>query len=87
MTTRQLLSLAHNGVARAESDADGQWCVELVLRGQDVRCLEVDPLNPAVVYAGTQGQGVFRSADGGRSWRPAGLQTEADMKGTLIVEP
>jgi photosystem II stability/assembly factor-like uncharacterized protein len=74
MTTRRLLALAHNGVARAECDADGQWIVERVLSGQDVRCLDVDPLNPQVVYAGTQGQGVFCSEDGGRSWQPAGLQ-------------
>jgi photosystem II stability/assembly factor-like uncharacterized protein len=74
MTSRRLLSLAHSGVAHAECDADGRWAVERVLSGQDVRCLEVDPLNPEVVYAGTQGQGVFRSEDGGRNWRPAGLQ-------------
>jgi photosystem II stability/assembly factor-like uncharacterized protein len=74
MTTRRLLALAHNGVARAERDADGRWTVEQVLSGHDVRCLEVDPLNREVVYAGTQGQGVLRSQDGGRSWRPAGLQ-------------
>jgi photosystem II stability/assembly factor-like uncharacterized protein len=74
MTSRRLLALANKGVARAEQRADGQWVVEQVLAGQDVRCLEVDPLNPEVVYAGTQGQGVLRSEDGGRCWRPLGLQ-------------
>src|SRR5258706_5760338 len=74
MITRRLLALAHKGVARDECNADGRWAVEQVLSGQDVRCLEVDPLNRQVVYAGTQGQGMFRSEDGGRSWRPAGLQ-------------
>jgi photosystem II stability/assembly factor-like uncharacterized protein len=74
MTSKRLLALAHKGVARAEQRAGGQWAVERVLSGQDVRCLKVDPLNPQVVYAGTQGQGVFRSEDGGRSWRPVGLQ-------------
>lgn len=74
MTIKRFLALAHNGVARAGRSADGQWAVEQVLAGQDVRCLEVDPLNPDVVYAGTQGQGVLRSDDGGRNWRPLGLQ-------------
>jgi hypothetical protein len=74
MTTRRFLALAKGGIARAERGADGQWVVVQVLAGQDVRCLEVDPINPDVVYAGTQGQGVFRSEDGGRSWRPLGLQ-------------
>ena len=73
MTSRRLLALGHNGVARAECGANGRWVVERVLSDQDVRCLEVDPLNSEVVYAGTQGQGVFRSEDGGATWRPAGL--------------
>jgi hypothetical protein len=73
MTARRLFALAAQSVVRAERGADGQWAVERVLTGPDVRCLEVDPLTPDVVYAGTQGQGVFRSADGGRDWRPVGL--------------
>ncbi len=73
MPAKRLFALGSQSVARAERGAAGQWAVERVLTGQDVRCLEVDPLDPQVVYAGTQGQGVFRSADGGRSWRPAGL--------------
>jgi hypothetical protein len=32
-----------------------------------VSALVIDPLNPAVVYAGTS-NGVFRSANGGASW-------------------
>jgi photosystem II stability/assembly factor-like uncharacterized protein len=59
---------------RAERSPAGDWTVEQVLAGQDVRCLAVDPLDPDVVYAGTQGQGVFRSHDGGLSWHPLGLQ-------------
>jgi hypothetical protein len=47
MSSRRLLALAHNGVARAECDADGQWSVERVLSSQDVRCLDVDPLRVA----------------------------------------
>jgi hypothetical protein len=74
MTARRFLALAKGGVARAERAVGGQWVVEQVLAGQDVRCLEVDPLNPDVIYAGTQGQGVFRSEDGGRSWQSAGLE-------------
>lgn len=74
MTARRLLALGSQCVVHAEHSTGGQWTVERVLTGQDVRCLAVDPLNPDLVYAGTQGQGVFCSADGGRNWRPAGLQ-------------
>lgn len=70
----RLLALTSQGLARAMRGAnDGSWTVERVLVGQDVRCLAVDPLNPELIYAGTQGQGVFRSTDGGDNWRPAGL--------------
>lgn len=73
MPSHRLFALSNKSLARAECDTNGQWAVERVLAGQDVRCLEVDPLNPQRIYAGTQGQGVFRSADGGRTWQPAGL--------------
>jgi len=42
------------------------------MAGQDVRCLAIDPQHPALVYAGTQGNGVLRSDDGGKTWRAAG---------------
>lgn len=73
MTSHRLFALSNKSLARAECGANGQWTVECVLVGQDVRCLEVDPLNPEVIYAGTQGQGVFRSVDGGHHWQAAGL--------------
>jgi photosystem II stability/assembly factor-like uncharacterized protein len=68
-----MLALASNAVVRADRGAGDAWTVERTLIGHDVRCLEVDPLNRDRVYAGTQGQGVFVSDDGGRNWRPAGL--------------
>ncbi|UCC61682.1 MAG: hypothetical protein JSV36_12860 [Anaerolineae bacterium] len=61
------------GLARAEQKANGDWSVEFLLRDQDVHCLAVDPLDPEVIYAGTQGEGVLRSNDRGRTWGPAGL--------------
>ena len=64
------------GIARAEKDAQGAWSVAQLLQGQDVRCLLAHPLDPAVVYAGTQGQGVLCSADRGRTWHAAGLRGE-----------
>jgi photosystem II stability/assembly factor-like uncharacterized protein len=40
-----------------------------------VRAIQADPLEPGTVFAGLNGQGVYRSGDGGRTWRPlnAGL--------------
>jgi hypothetical protein len=62
-----------NGLARASRLPDNEWSTEFLIVDQDVRCLASDPLNPHVVYAGTQGSGVLRSDDRGRTWRPVGL--------------
>lgn len=60
------------GLARAWYEGD-DWQVASVLAGEDVRCLATDPRRPDMVYAGTQGNGLWRSADRGNTWQRAGL--------------
>lgn len=36
----------------------------------EVRALVIDPSTPSIFYAGTQGQGVFKSTDRGATWNP-----------------
>jgi len=74
-----------SSLARAEQGSDGNWSVKYPLKGQDVRCLAADPLNPGVVYAGTQGNGIFRSEDNGETWTAAGL--EGQIVKALAVSP
>lgn len=73
MKTGIFLATGGNGIQRA-FHSNGEWSIDEPLTGEDVRCLAVDPLNRSVVYAGTQGNGVFRSIDHGRTWRTAGLR-------------
>jgi photosystem II stability/assembly factor-like uncharacterized protein len=73
MNANTFIATTGNGLARAGRDANDEWSVEFLLADQDVRCLAADPLNPAVLYAGTQGNGVLRSNDKGKSWQPAGM--------------
>jgi photosystem II stability/assembly factor-like uncharacterized protein len=73
MKAKVFLAATGSGVSRAERSSGGDWSVEFLLPGQDVRCLAADPLKPNLVYAGTQGQGVLRSEDGGRTWQSVGL--------------
>ena len=73
MSVKAFLATTGDGVAYAKPGTGGTWSVEMLLPEQDVRCLAVDPLDPAVVYAGTQGHGVLRSTDRGKTWHPAGL--------------
>jgi len=72
MKTNIFLAITGADVARAVF-VDGGWTVLHLLAGQPVACLAADPLRPGVVYAGTRGDGVLRSDDGGQTWQPAGL--------------
>jgi photosystem II stability/assembly factor-like uncharacterized protein len=59
-----------------------------------VGCVSLDPGNPEVVWVGTgenvsgrhvgYGDGVYRSTDGGRSWRNMGLATSEHISRILI---
>jgi photosystem II stability/assembly factor-like uncharacterized protein len=51
---------------------DGRWQAERQLEGLPAQCVAADPLRPERVYCGTFGRGLWRSEDGGASWRPAG---------------
>jgi photosystem II stability/assembly factor-like uncharacterized protein len=44
------------------------------LDGQLPTCLAADPLRPGVAWCGAGSGGVFRSEDGGDTWRAAGLE-------------
>ncbi|MGD8794976.1 MAG: hypothetical protein PVF47_20680, partial [Anaerolineae bacterium] len=70
---RILLATSGEGLARAECDAGGRWSVASQLEGEPVRCITGIAGRPDVVYAGTQGHGVLRSADRGQTWQPAGM--------------
>src|SRR5687768_12178093 len=74
MKASLFISTTGKGIARASKRGSEGWDVEHLMPGEDVRCLAIDPLNSSVVYAGTQGNGVFRSDDKGRTWRQAGMQ-------------
>lgn len=66
-----LIATTHRGIERAERSG-GDWRVDSGLTEHDVRCLGLSA--DGVALAGTQGDGVFRSEDGGATWTPSGLQ-------------
>ncbi len=61
-----------------------------------IGCLTIDPENPYVIWAGTgennsqrsvgYGDGVYKSQDGGKSWKNMGLK-ESEHIGKIIVDP
>lgn len=85
MNAKVFFSTTWPGIARAALEENEQWTVTNLLQDQDVRCLAVDVLNKNVLYAGTQGNGVLKSVDGGLTWRPGGLQGQ--IVKALAVSP
>ena len=75
------------GVARSEDG--GQNFTQLPgIRGESVRALVLAPSNPRILVAGSL-SGVFRSLDGGRSWRRISPEGHIDLKNveSLAVDP
>ena len=72
MNAKIFISTTGNGISRAEC-IEGNWIVESLLAGEDVRCLAHDPLNQCIVYAGTQNNGILHSDDYGKTWSHQGL--------------
>lgn len=70
--SRIFLAIADRRVVRAEC-VNGDWQVAKVLEEPEPVTLAADPSDANIVYAGTQGNGVYRSDDRGQSWTPLGL--------------
>ncbi len=73
LSSRTFLAVANRRVVCATCCNDSSWQVATVLDGPMPVTLAGDPNHPDVVYAGTQGNGVYRSVDRGLSWAPLGL--------------
>jgi hypothetical protein len=52
-----------------------------------VRCLAVEPTNADTVYAGAASGGVWKSADGGLTWRPLWDNQESLAIGGIAIAP
>lgn len=53
----------------------------------NVEALVIDPVTPAVLYAGTLGGGVFKSTDGGGSWASVNTGLTDKYVQTLVIDP
>ena len=65
-------------VSYATTDGGGRWNPGTGLPNSSVNVVAIDPLNPSTLYAGlggrsTKARGVFKSTDGGNTWRSSGL--------------
>ncbi len=63
-----LLVESEGGIMRTK-DAGATWTVVNFTAATDVGSLVIHPTDPAIAYAGTYGGAVYKTEDGGESWR------------------
>ncbi len=69
------------------SRKNGGWRTETRLDGRSTTCLAVDPARPELVYCGTSGDGLWRSADAGEGWERVGDDTLPGPVAAVAVSP
>jgi len=93
---RWFVAVASGGVWKTEN-AGTSWTPVFDGEGSySIGCLAIDPKNPFVVWVGTgennsqrsvgYGDGVYRSEDGGKSWKKVGLEASEHV-GRILVHP
>ncbi|HEY5906934.1 MAG TPA: glycosyl hydrolase, partial [Vicinamibacteria bacterium] len=93
---RWFLAVASGGVWRTEN-AGTTWTPVFDGEGShSIGCVTIDARNPSVVWVGTgennsqrsvgYGDGVYRSEDGGKSWKNVGLKASEHI-GKILVHP
>ena len=73
--------------AAAPAAAAGPHWLPIGPAGGEVTTAAFAPSAPEVVFAGTANAGMFRSADGGESWAPAGAGIPLPTITALVVAP
>ena len=93
---RYFVGVASGGVWRTVNDGT-TWTPVFDHEGSySIGCVTIDPNNPSVIWVGTgesnsqravyYGDGVYRSEDGGASWKNMGLKTSEHV-GRIVVDP
>jgi hypothetical protein len=85
MTCRHKLGLVFWMTARIVLAGISQW-TNIGPDGGSVYALAIDPQNALTVYAST-GRGLFKSTDGGDSWRATTPGMPNDSALTLAIDP
>ena len=88
LATGLALALAFGAVAHPWSVQGGQgtWS-KLDLDNIRVNVVAVDPADPNVLFAGSNGQGVFRSADGGQNWAQVNSGLGNLFVNDILIDP
>ncbi|HMZ08838.1 MAG TPA: hypothetical protein PK078_14575, partial [Anaerolineales bacterium] len=57
------------------------------LEGETIYALAIDPVTPAILYAGVYGGGVFKTTDSGWNWQAANKGLTSVIVQSLVIDP
>ncbi len=78
-----LLGVNPTGIAHAQGDNWGSIGPD----GGSITALAIDPVTPSILYAGTDGGGVFKSANGGDNWIAVNTGLINNQVRALAIDP
>src|ERR1035437_8596233 len=83
-TNSNIIYSSFVGVSKTIDGGDTWQSVSNGLGQTQIFSLAINPFNPNVIFAGSTGDGAFKSADGGNSWTPVSI--DSTVYG-LLVDP
>jgi photosystem II stability/assembly factor-like uncharacterized protein len=88
-TNANILYVATNDAVHKSRDAGASWERFPSFSARRVTTLGIDPRLPATVYAGTMGDAVYKSPDGGQHWLPhnVGLKEHVSFVNQFVFHP
>ncbi len=81
-----LLALLSAGQAEPAAAGANVWTNQGPVVGR-INALAIDPATPATLYAGTEDSGVFKSSDGGATWRAVNAGLTSLIVRALAIDP
>ncbi len=71
-----------------QSARSGDWRLEGPTNiGGRINCIEVDPTNESIIYAGSSNGGIFKTTDGGTNWNPVADDFSYMAIGDIAIDP
>ncbi len=88
-TKPHIMYVATNDAVYKTRDHGDTWQELPVFSARRVTTLVIDPKFPATLYAGTMGDAVYKSPDGGRRWLPhnVGLKEHVSFVNQFVFHP
>ncbi len=88
-TNANILYVATNDAVYKSRDTGGTWERFPSFSARRVTTLAIDPQLPATIYAGTMGDAVYKSPDGGQHWLPhnVGLKEHVSYVNQFVFHP